>query len=455
MPLPSIAEQNSPLPRASKATWLSRLSAIFFWFLRYFWSSQTIGTITTTITMNLFSLEKVSLATCVFAILGFGIWFQANRNINMESITASINNGDYDRAYDQLNEYVKLFDDNHKAWKYLGDIQHLRGENKEALLSYKRSLLALPQQPKVKISVALVQEDLGNLDAAIELYKEALALDDESPQALMRMVELSIRSRDLTGAMDYARKLHDVKLDQESAAYLALAYHYNWSFDKRDKALEAARNSGYHGLGEIEAMMDEKSSILGESETLANAIELYNDGQYDKAQVLLVEQLQEQQTDYLAWAYKGHCQLAQSDLDSAQTTYNKAIELNPKGLEAIGGLAKLALAQEDYELAKAHYKHVLEVNPNQQAAYGGLVKSLIEMKDYKEAIKYGQIGRALSPDNTEISVNLSLAFHFAKDYKSRDEIAKSLIEAELKSEDELAELFRAKRSKKRHRRSRS
>lgn len=70
---------------------------------------------------------------------------------------------------------------------------------------------------------------------------------------------------------------------------------------------------------------------------------------------------------------QGYRLLAAGDLAAAHAAYSLALQNDPRQLDALHGMAAIALQEGKAEQAMIAYQHILEINPNDAAAQAGIV----------------------------------------------------------------------------------
>jgi tetratricopeptide (TPR) repeat protein len=91
--------------------------------------------------------------------------------------------------------------------------RHERGD--EALAAYERGLQALPDDPRLLYARALLNDDLGNIDAAIGDFRRLLALQPDNAEALNALgYTLADRTKEQSEALKLIEKALTLKPDE-------------------------------------------------------------------------------------------------------------------------------------------------------------------------------------------------------------------------------------------------
>ena len=80
--------------------------------------------------------------TAVFALLLFTVSLILNacRPPELEQAVIDYNAGRYDNAYDEVIKATEKYPDNEEAWYYLGEVEGRKGNIKEMVIAYDKSL---------------------------------------------------------------------------------------------------------------------------------------------------------------------------------------------------------------------------------------------------------------------------------------------------------------------------
>ena len=123
---------------------------------------------------------------------------------------------------------------------------------------------------------------------------------------------------------------------------------------------------------------------------------------------------------------------------TAIEAYEKAIEINPKLVDAYNNLGNIFLLQDEIDKAEAVFKKAISANPVHIGGYINLGNLLLDKRQQiDEAISCYQKAFNLNPNNTDVSDNLSLAhklknneleslFYQAYTFYSRGEYEKAI-----------------------------
>jgi tetratricopeptide (TPR) repeat protein len=97
-----------------------------------------------------------------------------------------------------------------------------------------------------------------------------------------------------------------------------------------------------------------------------------------------------------------------SGRDEARKAYQKAIELDPKYLDAYSALANLYANQEDYDRAIAVYQRGLKQNPNAPTLWFESGVCWCRKKDFPQALRCMGKAHELDPENHQLAADYGL-----------------------------------------------
>lgn len=101
-------------------------------------------------------------------------------------------------------------------------------------------------------------------------------------------------------------------------------------------------------------------------------------------------------------------QLQTSALASAQKSYRRLLELNPKSVNALINLANFATNEDNFELAEKYYKKALDIAPGNLDGHLNYGSMLYRQQRLPEALEEYRSAVIIDPERPEISNNLGL-----------------------------------------------
>jgi len=107
------------------------------------------------------------------------------------------------------------------ALSLLGDAYRLRGNNAEAVVTYRKALEVTPDAPSLLLNLGIAYAAAGDLGAAIAQYERALSIDPNQPLVHVNLGVALARRGDEAGAVAAYRRAIEIN-PHEPIAYLSL-----------------------------------------------------------------------------------------------------------------------------------------------------------------------------------------------------------------------------------------
>src|SRR5215813_3681664 len=133
-------------------------------------------------------------------------------NLNLGLMLARAGNPDAEqflRAATKLKPTAHIDEGHARAWLSLAHVIESTKPD-DAIAAYKEVARLQPKDPEPHLSAGLLLEKQGNLDGAEQEYKQALALNDKSADALTGLVNIYTRGKRYGDAEDLLRKLTEL-----------------------------------------------------------------------------------------------------------------------------------------------------------------------------------------------------------------------------------------------------
>lgn len=162
-----------------------------------------------------------------------------------------------------------------------------------------------------------------------------------------------------------------------------------------------------------------------------------NDNEFNKAYALyesdkvgcqkeLLQYTKKYPEDYKGWSLIGAVAVELNNDSLAKIYLNKALLLNLKDIMALTELGVIERKQKNYDKAAEYYNKAIAIDATFGRAYASLM--LIELKrgNYQKAVDLGERGTTLEPEALYMKAQLSLAYHFNKQFDKRDALIQEL-----------------------------
>ncbi len=312
-----------------------------------------------------------------------------------------IQNNDWDKALEQLQQAVELYPENAEAWYLLGEAQGEKGNYEEMTKAFDKSISVDPKfEPNIKqtrekfwvktYNAGVNAFNKQDMDAAMKAFKEATIIMPDRVDAYRNL------------AVAYANK----DMIDEAISTLKTAIE----LDPEDVGTMVNLGTIYYQAGKYEEAIDVFNKALEKDPSNGQAIKV------------------------LAFAYD---QIGQSE--KALESYDKALQQDPDNIDLIFNYGRLFYNKEDYPNAIKWFEKVLEQNPDDyQAALSvgdaylriadeyrnkandldsnnGDVKEVKRLREkakenYLKAIPMLERAAELNPDESSIWHNLGVAY---------------------------------------------
>jgi tetratricopeptide (TPR) repeat protein len=297
---------------------------------------------------------------------------------------------DFKKAIEIFNKIVFSYPDNLSARSYLGASLQSTDNYLAAIEQYNYVLEYQPTAYSLRKNLGDCWLALKQYDKAKESYEGARDLDPNVPNIYADIAYVAKEEGDLGAAVTNFRKALSLKQDEKWKRSLAYAL---WNNQQIPEAI-----------------------------TVFNEIQEYS---------------------ISAYLYQGL-----GDMSNATTSYQKAIETNPKDTKSRFNLAHLYYEGKQFDQAKAEYEKLLEQKPNDVEVIFLLAVLEQERGNVNVAMKYynnllndyliADKGKELDENNklikNNIYYNLGLAYKTNQDYQKAEANFEELLKKETKSD---------------------
>lgn len=276
------------------------------------------------------------------------------------------------------------------ALHFLGLIAHLLERHQEAIDLISRALKITPIAA-MHANLAQVQNTLGQHEAALESYQQAIVMNPKFVLAYVNRAGILLAQGRL----------------QEAIA------HYQQALALDPEFAEAHNNLGtaLQASGQMEAARmhyDRAIALKADyADAYGNLAALYE----EQGQLSLANQVCRQALALRPDHVGGHCTLgnilqAQGQLHAAIDSYRHALTLNPEYAEAHNNLGTVLQRVGNLKAAIQHYNKAIALKPEYSDAYNNLAAVLEEQGQLELAKQACRQGLALKPDNAQGHGNL-------------------------------------------------
>ncbi len=200
-------------------------------------------------------------------------------------------------------------------------------------------------------SLGDVERQTGNLDAAVNQYNEALALDANQIDAVIGLGTISVARNNWGLAQTQFQRAVNMPAGQDNA----LAHFWYAEALMRNNSLQAALNHYDQALA-LRSYFPE--ALLGKAQTQYQLSE-------PAAASETIAQAIEQNPDYAeGLIFQGEMLYEQDEVDAAMTAFNRAVDINDQLDEAFYRRGLIYLEQQDYRQAVSDLQRATELRPD-------------------------------------------------------------------------------------------
>lgn len=254
--------------------------------------------------------------------------------------------------------------------------------------------------------------DRGLLDDAVDVFREAVTLDDKNVTAHLGLSDA------------LARKGNDLLVKDQAAT--AKAYF-----------LEALTNNtknsaAYFGLGAVYSDLDQNAEAIASYEqSLENdknlteiyvplGILYYQTGEIAKADEMLTKALVNSADNLETQFFLGLIRYSQNRNDEALAAFQKAGTIDPTYTEAFYRTGETLVRLKRSKDAIAAYQQTINLKANYFEAFLGLAGANFELENYTEAISAYKTAARLKNDNWEVFAGLGDAYRLSGSFNDAE-----------------------------------
>jgi superkiller protein 3 len=338
------------------------------------------------------------LTTIIFALVFLTIAFMITscRPPELEQAVIDYNGGRYDNAYTQVLSATEKYPDNEEAWYYLGEIQGKKGQIKEMMESFNKSL-SLKNTYQAEIELAKSNYYGKYYNDGVSAYNALIQIEDKKSEQAIKRLEQVIK--DFTNVNyiknDYmANRLISISYQFLEDDENALKYLYVAAEAKPDTAL-AYIDLGYH--------FQKKQDFVKAAEQFKKGIEV--DPTNQECLIRYAESLDmaEQKEEAIA-AYKSAFEVVP---DEKAIPFNLGLLLFKQANTLEEDDPK---KNETMEEAIFYFEKAKEIDPNIKEIYDLLGTLLLQLEQYDKAKEILEEGVELYPDSSTVWQNLSFLY---------------------------------------------
>jgi len=342
---------------------------------------------------------------------------------------------DYVGAINDFRSVLKDQPDDAEVLQVLAAAHLANNERALAVDTLRRGVESNPGKPRLRLALAQLLVQDGDLDSANEQLDEALKVDKNNQLVLKAKFELLARKGDAAGMEEVARLMQERAPDSEvgfiQEARLRFAQKdYDAAIQILDKLLEKNPKNvpallaksdvlaAQKKYAEATAVVDElqkaqpgngegylrKGLLLAEQDDVAGAIK-----QYEVA-------LQKAPRSVEALTALVGLEVKQGNADAAEQRLKAILEKDPEHRSANDLLGMVYLAEKDPVKAEAAFERQIEINPKSSTVYSQLAQARMVGGNPAGAAQAYEDGLRQLPDDTSLMIGLAGVRERQQDY---------------------------------------
>jgi predicted Zn-dependent protease len=296
--------------------------------------------------------------------------FESNLNLGLQlAKTGQPDAEQFLRAATGLKPTSHVAEGQYRAWLSLGETIE-KTEPEKALAAYQHAAVLQPEEAEPHLSAGMLLERQNNDARAEQEYKQALALDSKSMDAVMSLANLYMRGRRFPEAEEYLRRLLAANADS-AGVHMQLA-----------RVLSAEGNTKA-AIPEMEVGV---KLAAGDESALRELGNLYAaDGKNELAEAVRRKLVAAHPNEAELHRELGQDLLRQKKFQEAQQEFAVTVKLKPDFGIAYGDLAFAAGENKDYQLVIRALDARLKLLPEIPITYFLRASAYDHLRDFKNA----------------------------------------------------------------------
>ena len=336
--------------------------------------------------------------------------------------------GQFQQALDNVKKLLGQFPESVTLYNIFGAVNAGLGQLDAAIRIYKHALKIKPDYAEAYNNMGNVLKDQGNLDEAVNSYQQALKIKPDYTDAHNNMGNVLKDQGNLDEAINSYQQALKIKPDYTEAYYnmgnvLKDQGNLDEAIDSYQQALKIKPDyaEAYYNMGNVlkdQGNLDE--AINSYQQALKNKpdyVYAYNNmgtalkdnGNLDEA-IDSYQQALKIKPDYAEAHYSmGVVLQDKDDLEAAIDSYQKALKIKPDYAEAYNNMAVVLKYKGDFYASIENCQQALKINPDYAAAYNNMGNALKDKGDLMAAIGSYKTALKIKPDFSEAYYNMGIA----------------------------------------------
>lgn len=339
----------------------------------------------------------------------------SNMQAQLDLASVQITAHKLDDARTHLQAVFDKDPNNSYAYMVLANLQDAQGKVDEAIGSMQRAIALEPKRPEYYVNEALLQHQKGDSAAAEAMLKQALSVDPNSVTAVNALANLYSSQKRYPEAEQ--QFLHAIAIQPKEPAHRKNYMQFLIGQNRQADAEQAARKAkneindpgAYVLLAEYYTSTYQPQKAESELEGLVKQhkddlqlrkryiAQLFDDGQFAKAEELDNQILKQNSKDITAIEYKGRILAATGHAKDAIDPLQAALHEQPDSETLHFDLGVVLAETGDVTGAEVQWREALRLNPKNTQAYYRLGLAALTRGDYKQAFDNADRMIAITP----------------------------------------------------------
>jgi len=247
--------------------------------------------------------------------------------------------------------------------------------------------------------------------------------------AFEKGLKAEMETRYITASKEYEKAAKEYPDSVLVQARLFIAYAKSGKIREADntyKLIEGRDVSDRELLNDVTSTMDELDAQYAYSTELS---EIVKKGENENSEITLkklVEYCQRKPDDLLGLTYLGNIYFDMDRYQEAKEVYLKISEINPNLDISRLTLASVYRQTGEFDKAIEECNKVLKKNIESVSAYAAMARIELKRHNYKKALEIAEKAYNLNKEDLDAINTLTIAFHYNKMIKERDDLFNNL-----------------------------
>jgi tetratricopeptide (TPR) repeat protein len=296
----------------------------------------------------------------------------------------------------------------------------------EAVALYRRALKLKPNWADGWWAVGSITYDQDKYAECAPAFRRLVVIKPDSAPAWTMAGLCEYRLRQFGTALSSLERVEQLgfqentELSRSARLHLAILLTHAGAFDKAvtllteltrldKKTPEIVMIAGIAGLRKpwlpSEVPESERDKVLKLGDAMGAAMEQDTKGAEEKFQVALQDYPSDANIHFLYGSF-----LRLQDVDRGIEEIKKAVEIDPRHIPALVGLAMIHLKNGEPETARGYAERAVKAAPNDFAGHVALGRALLDLDDAAGAARELEIATRLAPGSPEAHFSLASAY---------------------------------------------